>query len=138
MDPNIIGMHRRIPAAPQRQIHTIVALALSPESHGNAHGIGMADIIPQHLRDQIDWHASYTNAITAGFLAGVRMPLTCASPAEAIALAVRPFPPEQARIVRIPSTAHLEDLWISAALLAELPQYPHLQQITALRPITFS
>ena len=37
-------MHRRIGGAAQREIKRIVALDLSEESHGNANGIGMADI----------------------------------------------------------------------------------------------
>ena len=93
MDPNVIGMHRRIGGVPQRQIQRIVALDLSPESHGNANGIGMADITTAQLAAKIDWHATYTNALTADFLWGIKMPIACATPREALMLAMQPFDP---------------------------------------------
>jgi hypothetical protein len=135
LDPNVIGMHRRIGGPPQRDIRRIVVLDLSPESHGNAHGVGMADIITARLRDRIDWNATYTNGLTADFLGGGKLPLTCATPREAILLALKPFPAEQARVVWIQNTAHLEDMWVSSALLAELERWPHLEQRGPLRPI---
>jgi hypothetical protein len=129
MDPNVIGMHRRIGGPAQRQIRRIVAFDLSPESHGNAHGVGMADIITQKLRDKIDWHTTYTNGLTSDFLGGGKLPLACATPQEAVMLALRPFPAEHARVVRIRDTAHLEDMWVSAAILDELPNLPHVEQV---------
>jgi hypothetical protein len=137
MDPNVIGMHRRIGGPAQRQIRRIVALDLSPESHGNAHGVGMADIVTQTLRDKIDWHTTYTNGLTSDFLSGGKLPLTCATPQEAVMLALKPFPAEQARIVRIRDTAHLEDMWVSAALLAGLPDLPHVEQASNFEIPTF-
>lgn len=128
MDPNVIGMHRRIGGPAQREIKRIVVLDLSPESHGNAHGIGMADIITETLRDKIDWLPTYTNGLTAGWPGGGKLPITCASAHDAIALAMKPFPRDQARVVRVRDTAHLEQMWVSAALLAELPRFPALEQ----------
>jgi hypothetical protein len=31
--------------------------------------------------------------------------------------------------VRIRDTAHLEDMWVSAAILDELPNLPHVEQV---------
>lgn len=135
MDPNVIGMHRRIGGPPQRDIRRIVVLGLSPESHGNAHGIGMADIVTARLRDSIDWNATYTNGLTADFLGGGKLPLTCATAREAILLALRPFSPEQARVVWVQNTAHVQDMWVSPALLAELARWPHLEQRGSLQPV---
>jgi hypothetical protein len=126
MDPNVIGMHRRIGGPPQRAIERIVALDLSDESHGNASGVGMADIITERLRARIDWHATYTNALTAGFLAGVKLPVACPTARAAVELAARAFDAETIRAVRIVDTAHLEHMWVSPALLAELDRYPAL------------
>jgi hypothetical protein len=135
MDPNVIGMHRRIGGAVQRDIRRIVVLDLSPESHGNAHGVGMADIITARLRDKIDWNATYTNGLTADFLGGGKLPLTCATAREAILLALKPFPAEQARVAWIRDTAHLQDIWVSPALLAERERWPHLEQCSSPQPI---
>jgi hypothetical protein len=135
MDPNVIGMHRRIGGPARRDIRRIVVLDLSPESHGNAHGIGMADIVTARLCQRIDWNATYTNGLTADFLGGGKLPLTCPGAREAIELALKPFPAEQARVVWIHDTAHLEELWISPVLLADLARWPHLEQLAPARPI---
>ena len=137
MDPNVIGMHRRIGGAPERHIRRIVALDLSPESHGNANGVGMADIITQTLRDKIDWHATYTNALTADFLSGVKIPYTCHAVSEAVALACKPFAPETIRAVRISDTTHLQQFWVSQALCQEIDHFPPIKQDTDQRSIPF-
>lgn len=137
MDPNVIGMHRRIGGPAQRHIRSIVALDLSDESHGNAHGIGMADIITQTLVARVDWKATYTNAVTAGFFGGARLPITCPTARAAIALAMTGYDANQVRLVRVPNTAHLEEMWVSAALLDEVQQRPDLAQVSDLEALTF-
>ncbi|MGD0475102.1 MAG: DUF2088 domain-containing protein [Candidatus Velthaea sp.] len=117
MDPNVIGMWRRNGGAPDRQIGRIVALDLTPQSHGNATGVGMADVITEQLRAKIDFKAMYTNALTSNFLWGAKVPLTVGSAREAIELACRPFAPDRLRCVRLRDTAHLEYLLVSRALL---------------------
>jgi len=137
LDPNVIGMHRRIGGAPEREIRRIVALDLSDESHGNANGVGMADIVTARLRDKIDWHATYTNALTADFLPGVKLPIACATERAAMELALYPFDPEDARVVRVADTAHLEEMWVSAALLPTLARYPLVEQVSELEDMIF-
>jgi hypothetical protein len=117
MDPNVIGMWRRNGGAPDRRIGRIVALDLSAQSHGNATGVGMADVITEQLRAKIDFKAMYTNSITSNFLTGAKVPLTVGSAREAIDLACRPFAPERLRCVRVRDTAHLEYLLVSRPLL---------------------
>jgi hypothetical protein len=128
MDPNVIGMHRRIGGPIERRIDRIIALGLSPESHGNANGVGMADIITSRLRDAIDWKITWANALTADFLEGLKLPITCATPRDALALAMRTLDAATVRVARIMDTAHLEDMWVSEALLPELPRYPAIEQ----------
>ncbi|MDI6771011.1 MAG: lactate racemase domain-containing protein [bacterium] len=70
MDPNIIG-RMRIPGLPEPaspRIGRIVALRLSPESEGNANGIGLADLTTQRLVDAIDREITNLNAITSTFI----------------------------------------------------------------------
>jgi hypothetical protein len=117
MDPNVIGMWRRNGGAPDRQIGRIVALDLTAQSHGNATGVGMADVITEQLRSKIDLRATYMNSITSNFLTGAKVPLTVGSAREAIDLACRPFAPDRLRCVRVRDTAHLEYLLVSPALL---------------------
>lgn len=128
MDPNVVGMHRRIGGVPEREIRRIVALDLAAESHGNATGVGMADIITAQLSAKIDWHATYTNALTSDFLAGIKLPIACATTRAAVELALYPFDPAAARVVRVTDTAHLEEMWVSKALLATLGRYSLVEQ----------
>jgi hypothetical protein len=136
LDPNVIGMHRRIGGPPQRQIGRIVVLDLSDESHGNAHGIGMADIITQHLCNKIDWQATYTNGLTAGWFGGGKLPITCSTARNAVALAMKPFDSQRARVVRVHNTAHLENMWVSRALLADVMNMANLEQIGEAHPVS--
>jgi hypothetical protein len=72
----------------------------------------------------VDWHATWTNAMTAGILGPgrARMPIVAPSDAEAAQLGrlmcgVPPGAP--VRVARIVSTKHLGELLVSEALLAE-------------------
>ena len=65
MDPNIIGMWRRFGGPKVPDFTRIVVLSLTPETHGNAMGIGFADFTTRRVFDQIDHHATMMNAITA-------------------------------------------------------------------------
>lgn len=131
MDPNVIGMHRRKGGAPDRTIRRIVALDLTEASHGNANGVGMADIVTERLRAKIDWDATYTNALTGDFLHGAKLPLVAPTARDAVALACRPWAPEAIRLVRVADTAHLETLWVSGALLGELDRYGGVERAGA-------
>ena len=51
MDPNIIGMWRRFGGPRVPDFTRIVILGLTPETHGNAMGIGLADFTTQRVFD---------------------------------------------------------------------------------------
>jgi hypothetical protein len=112
-------------------VRTIVLLSITDVSAGNVLGIGLADFIPAALASQIDWQKTYVNCFTAG-IAGVRrarMPMVLpdeeACVKAALSMCGRAFD-EPKRVVRIDSTLHATEAWISDALLAELPPNVHL------------
>ncbi len=125
MDPNVIG-RRRIPGMPEPtspRIEWIVVLDLSEATHGHGLGIGLADLTTARVIAQLDREAMYTNALTAGIVSRVMIPMTCPDEATAIATAlslVRNKPPDQVRVARIRDTKHLETIAVSPALLARL------------------
>jgi hypothetical protein len=129
MDVNVIGRWR-LPGVPEPsspRIQRIVALRLSPQSEGNAQGIGLADVVTRRLVDAMDPVATYTNTITSTFLQRGFIPIVMPTDQEAIeaALASLALPdPAAARIVRIPNTLRLDRLQVSAALLPELRGRP--------------
>jgi hypothetical protein len=112
-------------------VRTIVLLAITDVSAGNALGIGLADFIPAALANQIDWQKTYVNCFTAG-IAGVRrarMPMVLpdeeACIKAALSMCGRGFD-EPKRVVRIDSTLHATEAWVSDAVLADLPATVHL------------
>jgi hypothetical protein len=137
MDPNVIGMHRRLGGPPEREIKRIVALELSPRSEGNAIGVGVADMITHRLRDGIHWESTYINALTSDFLWGIKQPIAFPTDRGTIAAALRPFPREKARAVFIQDTAHLETMYITPALRDEAKALPTLEVDDQETPVPF-
>ena len=137
MDLNVVGMWRRTGGTPQPDFRTITALDLTPNSHGNAVGVGYCDIIPQRLADKIDRHVTYTNCLTAGNFNGGKIPITLATDEAVIHAAMPRAAAAQARVVIARNTLDLGVLWVSDALLPQLNTVPSLEQIGPPQPIEF-
>ncbi len=121
MDPNVIGFWRREGGPRKPDYRVLVILDLTPHSHGNATGIGMADLTTRRMVDQIDWDATYLNAFTSGVFRSARMPIPLKNDRAAVETAFdRVMDPANARMVRIVNTSELETFWASEALLPEL------------------
>jgi hypothetical protein len=131
-------MHRRIGGPPQREIRRIVALRLSAESHGNATGLGLADIITEGLLAEVDYEAMCINSLTSDFLWGIKQPIAAPTEEMACQLALRPFPPDSSRAVIVSDTAHLDQMWVSSALLPEIGAFEQLEVLGAPAPIRFA
>ena len=142
MDTNIIGRMLlpgiKEPTVPG--VSRIVALNLSNESHGNANGVGLADIITRRLFDKIDFEATYANVFTHTFLNRANIPVIMESDQKAIEAAVniqRLNDSRQARIVRINNTLDIGEIFVSESLLPEVLSKPQVEQINELMPIRF-
>ena len=121
MDPNVIGMWRRDGGTRQPDYRTVVLLNLTPESHGNAMGIGLADLTTRRVIDMLDMKTTYTNALTTGLWAAARLPIALENDRVALETALsRIHEPEKVRMACITNTLFLETLWVSPALLTEL------------------
>lgn len=69
MDTNIIGrlmVPREKEFVTEANIATIAVLDLTEATHGNASGIGLANVTTQRAFEKIDWYATYTNSLTSG------------------------------------------------------------------------
>jgi hypothetical protein len=98
---------------------------LTPETHGNAIGVGLADVITRRLFADIDYAATYRNVITSSFLDRGKIPVVAETDRDAFDIALRScghVPSGRERIVRILDTLHLEEVYVSQALLAELAE----------------
>lgn len=142
MDTNIIGRMKILgveePAKPD--IKYIIASDLSEECHGNATGIGLADLTTRRLFDKIDFQKMNENVITSTFLHRAMIPIVMENDRDAMIAALRccwGVMPEKARVVRIPNTLHLEYLYISEALLFEVKNLPHVEIIGEAEEMKF-
>ena len=109
----------------------IVVLDLSEDTHGNAIGIGLADITTTRAAHKIDHHQTYVNCLTQGSGETGKIPPFLPSDRDAIATAIRicgPVNPMKARVVRIRNTQELEHIWISESLAQEVQSSPELSE----------
>ena len=138
MDTNIIGMWRRNGGPREPNFRVLAVLDLTPDSHGNASGVGLADLIPERLRAKIDWHATYTNCLTAGNFAAAKQPVTLASDREVIETGLMGKNAATARVAWIQNTLELETLWLSPALLEEVEKTQTLTQVGKAQEVQFT
>jgi hypothetical protein len=132
MDTNVVGRFwlpgESDPRTPN--IKVIVVLDLTEKSHGNAVGIGLADITTERLVRKIDYRSTFINALTSGHSITAKIPIFLPSDRDAIAAALhlcRPIDPLEAKIVRIKNTLELERMWISESLYDMVKKDPELR-----------
>jgi hypothetical protein len=133
MDTNVTGRFwlpgEQDPRA--SKIKRIVVLDLTEETHGNAIGIGLADVITKRLSSKIDPDKTYVNCLTQASVETGKIPIVLPNDRDAISIAIRtsgPIEPEKAKVVRIKNTLELEKLSISENLLETLEENPELTE----------
>lgn len=137
MDLNVVGMWRRTGGLPEPDFRVITALDLTPNSHGNAVGVGYCDLIPQRLADKIDRHVTYTNCLTAGNFNGGKMPITLPTDRDVISAALPRTNPAHARVVVTRNTLDLGLLWVSESVLPQIEPVATLEQIGPPQSMVF-
>lgn len=142
MDQNIIARTvikvGTVPALPK--IRRIFVRDLTPASHGTATGLANADFALTRLIDKIDRHATYTNCLCSCEPAMAAIPPHFPTDRESLETAFKTIgltPPEDARVVHIQNTLHLETLSISRALAQEAPTIPGLEVTGTPAPLSF-
>lgn len=143
MDPNVVGrlLIEGEPNFESPVITRVCALDLSPESHGNGTGVGIADLATDRLLARIDPVPYRLNTLTACFLWRSKLPISFPTDRECITtgLATCWQPnPASIRMALVPNTLELEELWVSAPLLEEARGQAHLQVAGDLQPVPFS
>ncbi len=96
-------------------------LDLTDVSGGNALGIGFADFIPASLANKLDFRKTYINCFTAGpaGMRRARLPMVLPDEQSCIKAALSMCGRDRSqpkRVVRIRSTLHLTECWVSEAL----------------------
>ena len=142
MDTNVIGrgVDGRPFASAAGRARAIYARSLTPESHGNAIGIGLADVVSTRLVAAMDRRITYTNALSALAPSTARIPLQFDTDAECMAAAARiaGVEPAGARVLRIRSTLALDRFVASEAFAPELEGRTELTVVAPPRPWTLT
>ncbi|GBD35998.1 hypothetical protein HRbin36_01115 [bacterium HR36] len=103
-------------------ITRICVLDISPESHGNAVGVGLADLTTQRLLEKMDQRVTEVNALTSCFLLRTKIPHALPNDRECLLMGLRTcWQPqlERVRLAIIPNTLQLQTLYITAPLAEE-------------------
>ena len=132
MDPNITGRTAKRPLANFQgpRIQRILVQGLSPDSHGNACGIGAADFMLASMYGRIDLQATYINCVTSGTPESGQIPIQVKDLDEGILAGLSScagINQSAPRVVRIPNTLKLGDILVSEALLEEARLHPRME-----------
>jgi len=144
MDPNVVG-RMLIEASPEAEtndprVTRMAVLDVSPESHGNGTGIGIADLTTNRALAAIDPVPFRMNNLTARFLWRSKLPIGFDTDRECVAMAVETcWQPvfDKLKVAVIPNTLEVAELWVSAALAAEAKGNPHLEFVSGPQPLPF-
>jgi hypothetical protein len=125
MDPNVIqrsidGYSTSLQRAgrPSPFIRRIFVRDLTPETHGNALGVGLADAITSRLMQAADWRVTAVNSLTALTPVSAKIPMHFATDRDAIEAMLGSVAPRVGGpwVVWIADTLSLAEFSISEAL----------------------
>jgi len=143
MDTNIIGGIKDFKKGDYDppQIKKILVLDLTPETHGNAMGIGMAHMITRKCYEKIDLKATNMNTITATFLERSRIPMVFETEKEAIEVGLKTIwnlPNVPPRIIMIKNTLKLDKMYVSKPIWEEIKREKTIASVGDWEEINFN
>src|SRR5262249_6849373 len=122
------------------KVRILVCRSLTPESHGNAIGIGLVDLCPSRLLRQMDPKSTRINALTSGHMSAAKLPIDFETDREVLENALPSIgltPPEKARLLWIRNSLDVIEAECSAVYLGEARERKDLEVLTDLRPLPF-
>ncbi|MFE5429806.1 lactate racemase domain-containing protein [Peribacillus simplex] len=122
MDPNITGNFATPYATGGPDVKRTVVLGLTEKTHGNANGIGMADMTTKAVMNEIEWEKGYANALTSTVTDVVKLPMFLDTQELAVKAAIKTcnaFDLNKVRVVRIKNTLEIGEIWISESMKEE-------------------
>lgn len=142
VDPNISGTWSTPYGSGGLKVKRTCFLDLTDCSHGNANGMGLADIITKRIFDKLDLDVIYTNCFTSTVLRSGMMPPVVATDREAIQACIRTanqIDREHVRMVRIKNTLHIGEIMLSDAYYEEVKagKYPGLKAVGEPETLVF-
>ena len=142
VDPNITGTFSTPYATGGVQVQRTCFLNLTPESHGNTLGVGLASAITKRIYDQMDTNAMYTNCMTSTVIKSAMIPPILWTDKEAIQFCIRTcnrMDPANPRVIRIPNSLHIGRIMLSEAYYEDARggRWPGLTVLDEPQPLAF-
>lgn len=142
MDLNVLGriMMPGVEEPSRPRIRTLGVLDLTAASHGNAVGIGLADLTTRRLADKIDFDTMYANSITATFFNRCKLPMVLPTDRRLFEVALGALTDERRadpRLCICRDTLHLERMWVSERLAGEVAERQDVRTISEPGPLVF-
>jgi hypothetical protein len=143
LDANVVGRkfndHKAVEGE-YPKVKRICLRGLTPQSHGNAIGFGLAEFCRSQLLRETDFHATRLNGVVAGHIAAAMAPLDYETDREMLEVALGTIgltAPPDAKLLWISDTLHLTELECSAAYLDAARGRSNLEILTDLRDLPF-
>jgi hypothetical protein len=142
VDPNITGTFSTPYATGGVRVQRSCFLDLTPESHGNSLGVGLASAITKRIFDQMDTNAMYTNCMTSTVIKSAMIPPILWTDKEAIQFCIRTcnrIDPRRPRVIRIPNSLRIGQIMLSEAYYADAQagRWPGLTALDAPQDLSF-
>ena len=135
MDPNVSGRFVQPKyCSGGIQAEKCVILDLTDETHGNAQGIGLAEVTTRRLFNKMKLEMTYPTGVTNTFLHLMKIPMIMDNDREAMQLALMCCPEaedhDHMKMIRIPNTAHIGVIEISEGMLPLVENNPNFEVLT--------
>ncbi len=144
MDTNIVGRKRAFRQQGLTEglpsMRLIFVRGLTEKTHGNATGIGLADLTTRRLVQAMDYRATVINSLTAGYPEVAAIPVHFETDREVMDAALSMIGTRQAadaRIMHIRNTLSLEDVEVSEPCLSEPRPQTEFEVVGHGAPIEF-
>lgn len=141
MDPNITGRFCNPYVSGGMNAAKMAILDLSADTHGQMAGLGYGDVTTKRCSEKCDFYASFPNALTSTTFTPFRVPMVLNSDRDAIAACLKYNGGNDImnpRVIRIHDTMHMDEIWVSEALLAEVQSNPNMQIISEPEEMKFN
>jgi len=141
MDPNITGRYPTPYAHGGPDVNKMVVLDLTPQTEGNANGVGTADFTTQRLVDKMDLEVTYANGLTSTVVAPTKIATTLPNDMQCIQAAIKTcniLDFEVVKLVRIHNTLEISEIEVSEALLEYVKQHPQMEVIEGPNNFSFN
>ena len=142
MDPNVSGRFVQPKyCSGGIEAEKVVILDLTDETHGNAQGVGLAEVTTRRLFNKMKLEMTYPTGVTNTFLHLMKIPMIMDNDREALQLALCCCPDaedhEHLKMIRIPNTAHIEYIEISEGLLPQAEANPNIEILSEPYDLAF-